>query len=106
MAEWRKSSTVAVVGLALFAILQLGIPASQVGDSDRPQRFGWQMFSVLGERITFTVLTPDGPQDMELEEVMARARGDIPIEILIPPHLCDSVEGAESITWGSSVYEC
>ena len=106
MTEWRKSSTVAAVGVALFVVLQLAIPISRMGDGEQAQRFGWQMFSTVGESFEFTVHTSTGSLVIDLEEVMARARGDIPLEELLPPHLCDTVEGAENITWDDKRYEC
>ena len=42
----------------------------------------------------------------DLEAVMARARGDIPLEELLPPHLCDTVQGAENVSWDGKSYEC
>ena len=45
-------------------------------------RFGWQMFSTVGEAIEFTVHTSTGSFVIDLEDVMARARGDIPLEEL------------------------
>ena len=106
MTEWRKSPTVAVVGVALFVIVQIAIPISRMGDAEQAQRFGWQMFSTVGEATEFTVHTPTGTVVIDLEEVMARARADIPLAELLPPHLCDTVEGAEFVTWDDKRYQC
>jgi hypothetical protein len=97
---------VAVVGVALFVVLQLAIPISRMGSDEGPQRFGWQMFSTVGEAIEFTVHTPTGTVIIDLEDVMARARSDVPLEELLPPHLCNTVEGAESVTWDDKSYQC
>ena len=106
MIEWRKSPTVTAVSVALFVILQLAIPISRMGDTEQAQRFGWQMFSTVGESFEFTVQTLTGNLVIDLEEVMARARGDIPLEELLPPHLCETVEGAETVTWDDKSYKC
>ena len=106
MTEWRKSRTVAAASVALFVILQLAIPLGRIGDAEQIQRFGWQMFSTLGEPIEFTVHTSTGSLVIDLEEVMARVRGDIPLEELLPPHLCSTVEGAETVTWDDKRHEC
>ena len=106
MTEWRKSPIVAAAAVVLFVVLQLAIPISRMGSNEGPQRFGWQMFSTVGEAIELTVHTPTGTVVIDLEDVMARARGDIPLEKLLPPHLCNTVEGAEFVTWGEKRYEC
>ncbi len=106
MTEWRKSPIVAAIAVVLFVVLQLAIPISRMGNDGGLQRFGWQMFSTIGEAIEFKVHTPTGTVVIDLEEVMARARGDIPLEELLPPHLCNRVEGAVSVTWDDKSYQC
>lgn len=106
MTEWRKSPAVAAVAVVLFVVLQLAIPINRMDNEEGPQGFGWQMFSTVGEAIEFTVHTPTGTVVIDLEDVMARARGDIPLEELLPPHLCNTVEGAVSVTWDNKSYQC
>ena len=106
MAEWRKYRTVAAAGVALFVVLQLAVPISRLGDGNQTERFGWQMFSRVGDPIDFTVHTSTGSLVIDLEQVMARTRADIPLEALLPPHRCNTVDGAESVTWDDKGYEC
>jgi len=106
MTEWRKSRTAAAVAVVLFVVLQLAIPISRISADDETVRFGWQMFSTVGESIEFTVHTSTASFVIDLEAVMARARGDIPLEELLPPHLCDTIQEAESVTWHDKSYEC
>jgi len=106
MTEWRKSPTVAAVIVALFVILQFVIPISRSSDGEHPERFGWQMFSSAGEAIEFSVHTATGTLVIDLQEVMANPRGDIPLEELLPTHLCETVDGAAFVTWNDKRYEC
>lgn len=106
MIGWRRSPVVAAVGLLLFLVLQLGVPILRMSGSEDIQRFGWQMFSTVGERIEFTVHIDDENLVLQLEDVVARARGDIPFKTLLPPHLCNTIDGAERVTWNEMEYRC
>ena len=100
------SRPVAILAVALFFAIQLSIPLARMGDHDRSQRFGWQMFSVANEAPDFTVETGEGEVSIELSDVLARVRGDLDLPGLLPPFLCDTVEGAISVTWGNEEYRC
>ena len=105
MSDWRRSSTVAVIAVSLFIMVQLAIPLFRVGNQDL-QRFGWQMYSSARPSPEFTVYTTTGSETIDLEQYMARIRLDISLEELMPPHLCAVVPGAESVTWDDSVHQC
>lgn len=64
------------------------------------------MFAVAAEPVEFSVLTPDGVQPVDLGEVLARVRGDLDLPALLPPFLCETVEGAVEVSWDEEVYEC
>ena len=59
------------MAVVLFLVLQLAIPISRISSDGETVRFGWQMFSTVGESIEFTVHTPAGSFVVDLEEVMA-----------------------------------
>ena len=97
----------AVTIVSLFFLIQLGVPSLRLATGDASvQRFGWQMFSSFSPDIEFTVHTPDGSQTVDIQEVTARLRSDIDFEKLLPPHLCETVGGAERVTWEDEVFKC
>ena len=106
MSAWRRSPLVAVVMLVLLLVIQTAIPISRLGDRERADRFGWQMFAVHTESPQFVVVTEDGTTDIPLGDYMARVRGDIDIIDAMPPHLCEVVDGAIRVTWQTGSFEC
>lgn len=106
MDEWRSSPAIAILAIALFLTIQLAIPLSRLGDYDNSQRFGWQMFSTHVERIIFTVHTDATSSEVDLNEILARVRGDLPLTELVPPHLCRVTPDAERVTWSDEAYPC
>jgi hypothetical protein len=54
----------------------------------------------------FTVVTATEETVFPLETVLARPRGDMALEELVPPHLCATVEGAVRVIWEEGVFEC
>ena len=105
MTGWRTSRVAAVSVIAVFFIVQLAIPISRIGDDD-PRRFGWQMFSTSSQAPHFVVTTDTGEVEVDLADYMARVRGDIDIVSLMPPHLCNVIPGAESVSWEGGDFEC
>ena len=105
MTRWRQSSVVAIIGIGLFLAIQLAIPLARLG-SDDAARFGWQMFATVGPPVEFTVHTDSGSELIDLDAYMARVRGDISLEDLLPPHLCNTIDNASSVTWDQSSFEC
>ncbi len=106
MNDWRQSPTVALLGIALFAIVQLAIPLSRIASDESPRRFGWQMYASAQQSPEFTVHTSSGSETIVLDDYMARVRLDLPLEELTPPHLCEVFPGAESVTWGDGIHQC
>lgn len=106
MSEWRKSPAVALVIVTLFLIIQLGLPLSRLGEHDRAPRFGWQMFSVFSQEVEFRVHTADSSESIELDDIMAIVRADLPLEEGVPPHLCRITPEAVRITWEGGEYQC
>lgn len=106
VSEWRKSPMVAGIAVALFVLIQLAIPISRLGDHDRAERFGWQMFSVSVPAPTLTVVTGSGEEEVVLEDYMARVRSDIDIIALMPPHLCEVVEDSVAVIWDEGSHQC
>jgi len=93
---------------ALFLVVQLTIPTVLLfaGD-DRSQRFGWQMFSKPAPAPTYVVTVSTGEQvTIDLFAVLARPRGDLPLDDLIPPHACATVPGAVRVIWEGGSLEC
>lgn len=106
MREWRKSPVVALVAIALFAILQVTIPLMRLDDDARAQRFGWQMFSTYSPQIEFTVNTQEGTEPVDIDEIVARLRADLPLEEVVPPYICETTPSALEVTWDGQEYEC
>ncbi len=103
--RWRPGFAAAVV--AFFLIAQITIPVARLfTGSDGMQRFGWQMFSRASPATVFVVVTPDDEVPVSPRTVMARARGDLDLETLIPPFLCARNPSAERIVWDSGEHRC
>jgi hypothetical protein len=106
MNGWRWNPRLAAVCLGLFLVIQLSIPTVRLLiEHDRAERFAWQMFT-FATAFEFTVITADGEQEVDLEDVLARPRADMPIEELVPPHLCATVDGAIRVVWQDGELEC
>jgi hypothetical protein len=57
--------------------------------------------------VEFTVEDDMGERRViHLEDVMARPRADMDLETILPPFLCDTVDGAVVIRWDESDFEC
>jgi len=103
---WRKSRWVAAVATAAVLALQVSIPITRLGQHDVAERFGWQMFSAARPPIEFVVHTTEGEVEVTVEHHFARLRSDLPVAELLPPRLCEEVDGAESVTWDGNTYRC
>lgn len=106
MTSWRRSGVTAVIVISAFLIVQLTIPISRIGVHENALRFGWQMFSTARETPAFVVETPEGSIEIDINEYMAGARGDVDIIGGMPQHLCQVVPGAVRIKWESGEYRC
>lgn len=103
--SWRSSPVVALVVIALFFAVQLALPSSRLGDP-AASRFGWQMFSTYQEEIEFTVNTAEGSRVVDLRELTAQFRVELPLDELVPDHLCRTVPGAISVTVDGEEHRC
>jgi hypothetical protein len=105
MSDWRTSRLAAGIVIAVFVLVQLALPISRLGREDAA-RFGWQMYSVARPSPQFVVSTSAGDVDIRLHDYMARVRADIDIVGLLPPHLCEVVSGAQTVTWEEREHRC
>lgn len=106
MTDWRRSRIVAGFAVALFLVVQIGIPLARLGEGDRTERFGWQMFTAAEEAPEFVVVTADSEIEVELLDYLARARADIDIVGSMPEHLCTVIPGAVSVSWQTGEFKC
>ena len=51
-------------------------------------------------------VTPAGDEVIALDSILARVRGDLDLDALLPPFLCETVEGAETVTWDDQRFTC
>jgi hypothetical protein len=105
MKDWRESRIAALLFIAVFVAIQLSIPISRLSE-ESPRRFGWQMLSVAREAPTFVAHTNLGDNEIELVDFVARARGDIDLEEVLPTHLCRVLSDANSVSWENGQLEC
>lgn len=105
MAGWRRSPAIAGLVVASFLIVQLVVPISRFGD-DSTRRFGWQMFSLARPSPQFVVTTSTGDIEIALSDYMARVRADVDVTLLLPPHLCSVIPGADYVTWEDGSHQC
>jgi hypothetical protein len=104
VSDWRKSTVIAVIAMAMYLAVQLAIPISRIGDDAR--RFGWQMFSTAQFAPEFVVETATEEIDIDYRDYIAMSRADVDLETLLPPHLCSVVPGAISVRWDGGELEC
>ena len=106
MSGWRWNPRIAAVCLALFLVVQLTIPLSRmIGGDDDSQRFGWQMFTAASF-FDFEVVTPSGVIQIDPDDVLAKPRGDMHLDDLLPPYLCAIYPEAIRVTWSEGELEC
>jgi hypothetical protein len=105
MKNWRESRVAATLFIAVFVAIQLTVPISRLSE-EGPRRFGWQMFSVARGAPTFVAHTDSGDIEIELADFVARARGDIDLEEVLPSHLCSVLADANSVSWENGQLEC
>jgi len=105
MHGWRDTPLVAYTILSIFLIAMLTIPVVRLG-ADGPSRFSWQMFSKSSTTTEFKVQTATGTESVIIADFMARPRTDLPLEDIVPPHVCESIPGAISVSWSGGNYTC
>lgn len=105
MRNWRESPLVAYALLGIILVAMLTNPMMRLG-TNGPARFSWQMFSHAPATTEFTVHTAEGGETIVLADFMARPRTDLPLTAIMPPHICESVPGAISVSWNTGEYTC
>lgn len=107
MSGWRWSPRVAAAVFAIVVAIQVLVPAwVYFRDGDHVLRFGWQMYSTVGQVTTYVVHTSTSTSEVSSARYMAIPRVDLPLHQLIPPHLCQVVEGAQRVTWDGGEHRC
>ena len=77
--------------------LQIAVPAFQLR-AERPARFGWQMFTGLGQPGSFDLVLDDGSIDrVRAAEVLVRWRPEIDTGAPVPRLLCERFPDAVAV---------
>ena len=106
MSSWRKSGPVAAFVAGLIVLAQFYVPVSRLIDGDEATRFGWQMFSGSRAFPELVVETPQGDVEIALSDYLIRQRVEIDVASVLPPHLCDEIPNAITVTWADGKYRC
>lgn len=90
----RTSSVVFLIYL-VFAVL---VPLLMLFSPHKPSPFGWQMFSYPAPTPDFEVsMANGGRRPLHLSEVALPGRGDIDYAVVVPPHVCRTMDVVEVI---------
>ena len=103
--SWRKIPAAARAFVVLWLLVQLAIPIAGAM-SDAPGRFIWHMFSSSAAAPLYTVTTPNSSVNVDLEDITARLRADLPFNEFVPPHLCATVPEAIAVHTPTDVVPC
>ena len=86
-----------VLVVVLAILLMVGVPLLRIANGG-PTRFGWQMFSHSSAPPVFSVVPESGETyEVDVRDVVARPRGDLPFVDVVPPHLCAIDPDARSV---------
>ena len=66
----------------------------------------WHMFSTSQPAPHYTVTTPETVVTIDLADITARLRADLPFEEFVPQHLCMIVADAVTMQTPSGVVSC
>jgi hypothetical protein len=73
----------------VFVTIQIAVPLVQLA-GDRPERFGWQMFSGSGDLHDFEIITADGSvRAVETRDYVGYLRLEMEYADKLADHLCD-----------------
>ena len=92
---------VAAAFVVLYVVVQLAVPALAAVEP-RMSRFGWQMFSRLVPRTTFTVRHVGGFEGpIDPNAYLAEPRAEVDLARLLSAHLCRVIPDALAVRAGS-----
>lgn len=78
----------AMVFVAIFMAVQVTVPLALLA-SERPARFGWQMYSGARSGATFRAVHHDGSiVPVSIGDYLPHARLDMDLTTLLPKHVC------------------
>ena len=106
MSSWREVPVGARVFIVAWLLIQLGVPLSAVGSDQPPERFVWRMFSTAVPPPKYVVTTPDETVVIDLNDLTARLRADLPFDRFVPDHLCRRFPDASTVSWADNSYPC
>ncbi len=96
-----RSQKVALVFIILFLSIQITVPVAKLL-SPRPARFGWHMWTIIPPRRDVVLLMRDGSsQPADLRPYLAQARGELDLDDILPPHLCQMMPDVAAVRYRS-----
>jgi hypothetical protein len=88
-ARWDRRTRITAVLVALFVAWQLIVPAAMLF-TQRPARFGWQMYSALPNLPRAWLLDAAGQETaVEVSPLFAKSRAEIDYAAALRAGLCD-----------------
>lgn len=91
----RQRRRLSLVFLVIAA--QILVPAAMML-GEPPSRFGWQMYSGLGEIPRITLIDEAGSSNrMPFDDVASNPRPEIDWGSYIPPHVCQDFDNARAV---------
>ena len=99
MKSWRDLPIAARTFIVVWLAIQILYPLRGVGLEEVPERFVWRMFSTFVAAPEYIVTTPDSTTLIDLNDVTARLRADLPFERFLPQHLCETFPDAVTVSW-------
>ena len=104
--DWRRTPRLAIAFITIWLLIQLVVPLSAVSGDAPPGRFVWRMFSTSEHPPEYSVFTPDANTPVDLAQITARLRADLPFDRFVPQHVCAVVDDAVRVSWDGGDYEC
>lgn len=94
---WTARSVAAAAFLVSFLLVQTAVPLVRLA-APRPARFGWQMFTAVPQRASYTLVLRNGSRaPARLTTYVAASRGEMDLEGALPRHLCRVVPDLASV---------
>jgi hypothetical protein len=96
-ARWTTARRVAVLFVAAWLTVQIGIPAAGLL-ADPPVRYSWQMYSGLSGHPSYVLVYEDGEEERETHgSLLPWTRADLPYHLHLPQHLCRTEDGLAEV---------